>query len=204
MEDKYTKFEELIAEEKEGVDYRVQYEYRSLKLLVLAPHGGSIEPGTSELAKAVAGVDLSFYLFEGIKPSGNFALHITSSNFDEPKALEMLKACEKAIAIHGEKSDEEIVYIGGRDEEMWSHVIQCLKEAGFITRTHRGPTMRGTSRSNVCNRCRTGAGLQLELSRGLRKLFFRSLSRDDRGYHSELFDSFVRAVRAGIGCANTV
>jgi phage replication-related protein YjqB (UPF0714/DUF867 family) len=42
----------------------------------VAPHGGAIEPGTSEVAKQVADNDLSLFIFEGIKPKGNKRLHI--------------------------------------------------------------------------------------------------------------------------------
>lgn len=201
MEDKYGHFAQLKAGEKEGVDYRIQYEDRGSRVLILGPHAGAIEPGTSEIVKAVASEDLSFYIFEGIKPRGNRALHLTSTVFDDPKALELLKACDKTIAIHGEGGDAEIVYIGGGDEEMRPHVSRCLKEAGFATGTHGRRGLQGTSPDNICNRCRTGAGLQLELSRGLRKRFFRSLGRDGRRDTSEMFDDFVRAMRAGIGCA---
>ena len=202
MKDKYSRFAQLKAGETEDVDYRVQCEDRGSRLLVLAPHGGAIEPGTSEIVKAVAGVNLSFYLFEGIKPSGNRALHITSANFDEPKALELLKACDKSITLHGEGGDEEIVFIGGGDEDIRPHVARCLKDAGFVTQTHDSSGLQGMSPGNICNRCRTGAGLQLELSRGLRKRFFRSPGRDDRRHPSVMFDDFVRAIRAGIECAN--
>jgi poly-gamma-glutamate hydrolase-like protein len=63
--------------------------YRNFAALV-APHGGGIEPGTSELADAIAASDLSFYTFEGLKPSGNTDLHITSTRFDEPMCLTLL------------------------------------------------------------------------------------------------------------------
>jgi len=202
MEDTYGSFAHLTAGEKEGVDYRIHCEDRGSGLAVLAPHGGAIEPGTSELARAVAGADLSFYLFEGIKPAGNRSLHVTSTGFDEPTALALLKACSKAIAIHGEGGGGEIVYIGGCDEELRPHVEHCLEEAGFAVRTHGSPRLQGTSPDNLCNRCRTGAGLQLELSRGLRGRFFRSLASDGRGDRTAMFDDLVRAVRAGIVHAN--
>jgi phage replication-related protein YjqB (UPF0714/DUF867 family) len=202
MEDKYDKFARLTAEETEGVDYRVLCADRRSRALVLAPHAGAIEPGTSEIAQAVAGKELSFYLFEGIKPSGNRALHVTSAHFDEPRALKALETCEKAIAIHGEGSDKEIAYVGGRDGEMRSRVEHCLEMAGFVTRTHLGPGMQGTSPDNVCNRGRAGAGVQLELSRGLRKSFFRSLDRDGRRHPTETFFRFVQAIREGMGCAD--
>ena len=51
---------------------------------VVAIHGGKIEPGTSELARAVARDDHPFYLFEGLKPQGNRDLHISSGRFDDP------------------------------------------------------------------------------------------------------------------------
>ncbi len=202
MQDRYSTFAHLTAAEREGVDYRVHCADRGSGLLILAPHGGAIEPGTSELAKAVADRDLSFYLFEGIKPSNNRSLHITSANFDEPKALDLVRACDTSIAIHGEGSDPAIVYLGGGDEALRPHVARRLQEAGFETRTHGSPGMQGTSATNICNRCRTGAGLQLELSRGLRRRLFRSLSLDGRRQPTVLFDRFVRAIRAGIGDAN--
>lgn len=201
-EDRYGGFERLAAGETEGVDYRVRCEDRGSGLVVLAPHGGAIEPGTSELARAVAGDDFSFYLFEGLKPCGNRALHVTSTCFDEPRALALLNACDRAVAIHGEGSSGEIVHIGGGDEELRTHVEQCLKEYGFVTGTDRRSGLRGTSPDNLCNRCRSGAGLQLELSGGLRKRFFRSHASDGCCGRTAMFDDFVRAVRAGIERAN--
>lgn len=43
-----------------------------------APHGGGIEPGTSEIADAIGGERGSFYTFGGLKSSGTADLHITS------------------------------------------------------------------------------------------------------------------------------
>jgi phage replication-related protein YjqB (UPF0714/DUF867 family) len=203
MKDTYGRFAELKAKETEGVDYLVQCTDRGSRVLVLAPHGGGIEPGTSEIVKAVAGEDLSFYLFEGIKPRGNYeTLHITSTSFDEPRALELLTACDKSIAIHGEKSSEEIAFIGGGDAGLRPHIERFLKEAGFVVRQHDSPGLRGRSPGNICNRCRSGAGLQLELSRGLRERLFRSLGRDGRRHTNGTFSRFVHAIREGLGYAN--
>jgi phage replication-related protein YjqB (UPF0714/DUF867 family) len=58
-DDKYNDFNHLAANESAGVDYRI----RTLPVgstLVLAPHGGGIEPGTSELTEAIAAADHSF------------------------------------------------------------------------------------------------------------------------------------------------
>ena len=51
MSDRYASYVQLAESEREGQDYSVRVEGdRSSAILVLAPHGGSIEPGTSELA----------------------------------------------------------------------------------------------------------------------------------------------------------
>ena len=57
----------------------------------MAPHGGGIEPGTTEIAEAVAGHEHTFYSFSGVKARGNSVLHITSSRFDEPEGIAIAK-----------------------------------------------------------------------------------------------------------------
>jgi phage replication-related protein YjqB (UPF0714/DUF867 family) len=74
----------------------------------VAPHGGGIEPGTSELADAIAGSDLSFYTFEGLKSSGNTDLHITSTRFDEPMCLTLLASSSVVVTLHGEHSTKTV------------------------------------------------------------------------------------------------
>ncbi|WP_376782030.1 poly-gamma-glutamate hydrolase family protein [Agrobacterium cavarae] len=64
---------------------------RPSSVCVIAPHGGKVERGTSELALAVAGTRLSYYLFEDLKPKGNRDLHVTSSSFNEPQALAVVE-----------------------------------------------------------------------------------------------------------------
>ena len=68
MADKYPNFEALSREKIEGRDYRivVEHEGRSRAIAVIAPHAGKIEPGTSVLAREIAGDDYCIYLFEGI------------------------------------------------------------------------------------------------------------------------------------------
>jgi phage replication-related protein YjqB (UPF0714/DUF867 family) len=67
----------------------------------MAPHGGKIEPGTAEIAEAVAGDDYSFYCFEGIKADGNGVLHIRSHLFAEPRAMEAVESAEIVVTVHG-------------------------------------------------------------------------------------------------------
>ena len=55
----------------EGIDFRISIVKRKASnIVIVAPHGGAIEPGTSEVATEVANNDLSLAIFEGIKPQG--------------------------------------------------------------------------------------------------------------------------------------
>ena len=58
--DKYSNFSELQARERKDIDFRITtYFHNPLTTAVVAPHGGAIEPGTSELALAIASIDLN-------------------------------------------------------------------------------------------------------------------------------------------------
>src|SRR5262245_11150501 len=77
--DKYRNFAALEKHERAGSDYDVLVRRAQDRFAIVAPHGGGIEPGTSELADGVAGLEHSFYTFEGLKTSGNGDLHITAT-----------------------------------------------------------------------------------------------------------------------------
>jgi len=88
--DNYHHFEHLREIEKEGVDYRIRWRVQDSGIAILSIHGGDIEPGTSEIADAIAASDYTFYAFAGTKRAGNLALHITSTVFNEPIGLEIV------------------------------------------------------------------------------------------------------------------
>ena len=98
--DKYASFADLEKGERLGVDYRVRSVSRKARTAIVAPHGGRIEPGTSEIAEAIALEDLSFYAFEGIKRRNNGRLHITSTGFDEPACFALVTQAERVITIN--------------------------------------------------------------------------------------------------------
>ncbi|MER5863154.1 poly-gamma-glutamate hydrolase family protein [Kitasatospora sp. NPDC002040] len=112
----------------EGVDWARRYHRAELpaaarfaafdsfpRTAVLAPHGGSIELGTSELALAVAGwkpdapaessglgPTYDYWMFEGLMGKGeNDVLHVTASNCDDPAALAITGGSRHAVALHG-------------------------------------------------------------------------------------------------------
>ncbi len=168
MVDTYFNYDHLSCHERKGIDYRIRCVSNS-DIIILAPHGGGIEPGTTEIAEAIADSQYSFYAFEGIKPRGNRVLHITSTRFDEPLAFKLVKKASKILAIHGCKGDtEEIVYLGGLDKKLKRKLGKSLKAAGFRAENPQNSQLKGKNSHNICNRGQTGKGVQLEITRKLR------------------------------------
>ncbi len=193
----YRSFSELVAREEEGIDYRIRCRRGSTGIGVVAIHGGEIEPGTTEIAEAVAGCRHSLYTFSGIKPCGNAALHITSHLFDEPQGNDLVARTAIIFSIHGCGDPEPIVFLGGRYHRLARQVGKMLESVGFIT--GRSSQYPGLSRLNICNRGRLAMGVQLEISAGLRRNFFGDLKRRPLPAGSPLMDRFVKTVTAVIG-----
>lgn len=197
--DKYRNYKELSVGERRGQDYQIRARARSNSAwLVMAPHGGRIEPGTSEIAMAVARGVHSSYRFEGVKPSKNRDLHITSSRFDEPHALEMAASADSVIAIHGEASTQQLVFIGGRQMTSQNRLKSSLEARGFVVKRHPNQNLAGAAQSNICNRGRQGAGVQIELSLGVRRACFQSMSSTGRTIRTPTFRRLVAAIREGL------
>jgi phage replication-related protein YjqB (UPF0714/DUF867 family) len=198
MNDKYNNYKQLRKNEELNKDYRINWRKGESDSVIIAPHGGNIEPGTTEIADAVAGKDHSCYSFEGIKSSRNGDLHITSTIFDEPHGMNLVKASMNVLALHGCLGDAEIVYIGGLDISLKRNIQDSLIRAGFKTAEHDNPELQGLSKSNICNRGKKGHGVQLELSTGLRKKMFYSLKAKERNKKTVLFEELVLALRKAL------
>jgi phage replication-related protein YjqB (UPF0714/DUF867 family) len=194
MPDKYKSFEELRRAEPRAA-FEIISRKRNSPVVIAAPHGGGIEPGTSEIARSIAGDEFSYYLFEGRKATDNGDLHITSNRFDEPQGLALVTAAEFVLAVHGEADQDEIVYIGGLDEGAKLELAGALQEAGYAAREPGKVALAGRDKFNICNRGVTGAGVQLELSLGLRRSFFRSLDRTGRQQQTDKLAPFAAVVR---------
>jgi phage replication-related protein YjqB (UPF0714/DUF867 family) len=200
--DVYRNFAELSEAESEDIDFRISAVKREgSSTVIVAPHGGDIEPGTSEVANEVANNDLSLAIFEGIKPRGNKRLHITSTNFDEPRCVKLVNESDTVVAIHGEGSNELSVFLGGRDDELCAQLKEALERYGYTVKTHGNPDLHGLNESNICNRGRHGVGVQLELSSGLRQTFFQSLTDKGRKKPTDELVRFAAAVRKGLHTA---
>jgi len=199
MTDRYASISDLTKRHAPERDFRVRVRVCPGTTAIVAPHGGGIEPGTSEVAEAVAGDDFSFYAFEGMMRRGNRVLHIASTRFDEPQCVRLVEASPRAISIHGERSRRRVVFFGGLDKVTVARLRRSLADCCFRVEEPQSTGLQGLCGANICNRCQGGVGVQLELSLGLRQSFFRSLSsRDGRRIRTERFERFVAAVRHAI------
>jgi phage replication-related protein YjqB (UPF0714/DUF867 family) len=186
----YRSFKELMGAEAEGKDYRIRIESKGGHVLIMAPHGGKIEPGTAEIAEAISGQDYSFYSFEGLKAEGNGMLHVESHLFDEPCALEAAQKVDIIVTVHGQINQKDaFVMVGGLNHGLGSEIKDQLERSGFETRS---PTqgLEGLDPDNICNRGRSEDGVQLEISRKMRDSL-----RTDRNQLRSFADAVRKAVR---------
>jgi phage replication-related protein YjqB (UPF0714/DUF867 family) len=169
MPDLYGRFDELAAAEREGRDFRIDCDERPSPVAIIAPHGGEIEPGTSEIAAAIAGDRFSLYRFEGLRARPHGDLHITSNRFDEPRCCALVARSAVVVTVHGRGDDDDpaTVWVGGRDMAARSAIAAALIAAGFSATTSP-PRLEGKSPQNICNRGSAGQGIQLEIPRTLR------------------------------------
>ena len=195
IDDTYSSFKELRDNETEGIDYCVNYRKKTSKWAVITPHGGGIEPGTSELVKAVADDNHSYYSFEGTKTKDNKDLHITSELFDEKQGDEIARSSENIIVFHGCIGYPDKIFIGGLDVENRKLLALLLKKAGFTVDDAPPTELSGTKLTNICNRGLNGRGIQLELDLTVRKKLFRDLNRKGRKERLPAFRSLVETVR---------
>lgn len=199
MTDTYKNYEELKYNELIGYTYRIEAHLQSPVYAVIAPHGGGIEVGTSELARAVAKDEHTLYLFEGLKPSDNATLHITSTNFDEPIARMIMPEHEYGVSLHGMKGDDPLTLVGGSNRTMVTEMVYSLNEWGFsvqVAEVHLNAPFAGTDPANIVNIASHG-GVQLEISTAQRKAFFEGgdWSRANRGNTTQAFVDYVKAIR---------
>lgn len=199
MADLYASYTDLAASETEGVDY----ERRSVPVTgatwcAIAIHGGGIEPGSGEMARAVGSGLMAHYEFAGVKASGNTDLHVTSTNFDEPICQGIVTSSLRCLSFHGYTgSGVAETSIGGLDTVTAARISDRLRAAGFSVIT-AAQEINGSDPANIVNLTTIGAGVQLEMSHALRESFFLNgdLSRANRdaGNYTDTFYAYRDAV----------
>jgi phage replication-related protein YjqB (UPF0714/DUF867 family) len=190
----YGDFTELSKYQHEFKDYARRLSIRNSNIAIIAPHGGGIEPGTSEIANAIANSTFSFYAFEGIKSRGNSILHITSVYFDEPLCVQLIEKTDTVVAIHGCEGKTESIYIGGLDRDLVLRTSIRLSSQGFIVSTE-SKEYSGEHAQNICNKGHSGKGMQIEIAEGLRQRMFKGLGRRERKITTSIFDLFVKTTK---------
>lgn len=172
------------------------------KNVVIALHGGGIEPGTSEIALAAAGYHPAtltpasdgrglhdLWLFEGLLPRGNNDLHVTASNYNDPIAQELVRNARRCISLHG-CSDRQakvstnhpvgIIQIGGRDFELRQVAVEALLAAGILAEITTNEALKGEEPDNIGNQTQTGGCVQLEMGTTYRATLFDINTRPQR------------------------
>lgn len=216
----------------EGVDYSRRYRRHGLfdddltqrfdvqRTVILAPHGGGIEGGTSELCLAIAGyhpADLTptpadgplhdYWMFEGLRPSRNSELHVTSTNCDDHVARALTGGSLNAVGLHGcTTSQAELpdgtraVLVGGLNTTFKSHLLTKLIAARIrAVDASSVPGLNGNELTNIANRTLLAAGAQLELTTPLRQAMFGiNTVADRKNTTRRLFWTFTAATRAAI------
>ncbi|MFE7572525.1 poly-gamma-glutamate hydrolase family protein [Streptomyces sp. NPDC057539] len=188
---------------------------------VVAPHGGGIEAGTSELCLAIAGYSLTgagttlpaplagvpqrdYWMFEALTSAPG--LHVTSTGCDDPAALAVCGNNLYAVSLHGFAPDAgpaRQILIGGADQRLMRNLKDAFATYGLkpgntdpgldvtVTLAAPGTPLNGDDPRNIVNRTRTGGGAQLEISTELRRAMFGN------------FDGAVtRRQTAGVGTAH--
>jgi phage replication-related protein YjqB (UPF0714/DUF867 family) len=196
----YGNFSELLKHEVEGRDFLRLFELRNSKVAIIAPHGGGIEPGTSEIALAIAGCEYSFYCFDSLKTNGNEIMHITSHDFDDPICTCVARSAQVVLSVHGCGCEDEQagVFVGGRHLQLREKLLESLSAANFEAALDDG-RHPGKHMDNVCNLGQSGAGIQLEISLELRRSMFAGMKRSERRNTRPAFHKFVEAVRSVLG-----
>jgi len=163
----FRSWRELSHNHRPGRDYVLEWRHRASTLVLMAPHGGRLEAGTDNIVRSAAGRTVSYYLFRAVMPAGNPILHLASSSFDEPRALRLAAAHDTVLAVHGCRGQGQVASVGGLDECLKEEVAQALERRGVEVR-RQGHPWPGRHPGNICNRGRSGRGVQVELTWELR------------------------------------
>lgn len=199
MNDKYNSMSELEAKTTENNDWEIVTRNLGSQVIIAAIHGGGIEPGTTEIADLTAKKgEYDYFSFKGTKSKGNEDLHVTSRNYDQSVLIEMIKNKTNAVAIHGCDGDGNIIYIGGKDQKLIHEMTKQFEQLN-INVEQEPEHISGAHDDNIINCCKTGAGVQLELTPDLRKMCFNNQkcnkkSREDKHNWSQFMDEFTTAI----------
>jgi len=168
LKDTFKNFADLASHKKEGTDYAVEVrEEPKSAVAIVAPHGGNMEEKTGLMAEQIAADGYNLYVFKGFGQNP-LEMHVTSTHFDEPRAVALVAKTQTTVTIHGCRFTEPVVYLSGRDKKLQSKLMAAFKAAGINASVSGHPYQSGKKPDNICNRNERGEGVQIEFSRGIR------------------------------------
>jgi phage replication-related protein YjqB (UPF0714/DUF867 family) len=193
------------SEDQNLGDYMVISKKGSGDVAVLAIHAGSIESNTGKIAEEIASDNnWASYIFLGhirnqackdLVPDSarpNFdILHITSENFDDPVAIEVVRSHKKTVSIHGHKQhhafgsicvgglnkaqrDEFIAYVKTNRSSFKLYDLNPIDAPNQTNGDCSEKSLKGQSLHNIVNKNSAKMGLQLELNSQMRKDLVKS------------------------------
>jgi phage replication-related protein YjqB (UPF0714/DUF867 family) len=166
--DKFKSYAELAQHKQEGKDYAVIVrEVKGSKVSIVAPHGGNIEGPTGKMAADIAGNEHSLYVFKGLCKDAFKELHLTSTRFDDPRALDLVAKTDVTVTLHRCRIEEPVVCLSGRDRKLQSKLTAAFNKAAIPVEIENHPYQSGTLPENICNKNARGKGVQIELSHGI-------------------------------------
>jgi hypothetical protein len=115
----------------------------------------------------------SWYEFNARLSSGNSVLHLTSTHFDDPRAIQVVEHVDRVVSVHGAAGSEPKTLIGGLDVLAKDFVKKALEKRGFVVENATSDTgIAGQEPTNIANRSRLG-GVQLEMTTKQRAMLFK-------------------------------
>lgn len=201
MADTYEDSYALMKARNYESDFSMRLKKGTSGIIYFTPHGGGIESGCSELSEFSADPQDSYYAFEGRLSSGNSVLHVTSTHFNEPNAVNLVHEHKVAVSYHG-YSDSAVknTKIGGLDEQLRNFIGEEFTAAGIPWEQEpSGSDIAGAEPGNIVNETTRGMGVQLEISTMQRNAFFSTNTAVGRRT-SRLpeFDNYIAAVKRGV------
>ena len=192
--DKFSSMTELLGKVNAQENYEIYADraYRS-KVKLFAPHAGCIEPCTGEIVHALASDQFDCFVFRGIRKKECFkTLHVTSTHYDEPQCLGMVREAELAIAFHGCDGEESFLQLGGGSAAFSSHLSTLLKDSGYKV-VPVAQNLRGEDERNFINQAHK-KGIQVECSAGFRRNLFPGFPKTLQRHPTE-FPRFISLLR---------
>lgn len=168
------------------------------KLIVIAPHGGEIEPWTDVEAefvtKSFSSVGAALWMCKGFSSEGNEDAyerwHITSTEIN-PESFPKLKTIigqnlkfDYSVAFHGWK--EDFICVGGNPENQDASLISDIRDAIGDILKERDPSIavniapcsgnfNGDDPKNIVNRLGTNS-VQIEQCKKARRLHYEAIA----------------------------